>query len=269
MKILQLLIILIISQFDSNTQDFLINRAKKTYNYEQWKDLVEGPITRFHVNFSLSQLSTKWQLEWEEPCSYGGTEYRFTNKKYKGSHYCFKVRGLSSIRNAHQMILTELAMSSNPDIDVSRPQGWDFGDVYKAGYWSRDNVYIEFRDISERYLPVKLKKFNEVIDKELMRIPKVTNDDVKGKPVINTFEISKKMVAIGSDTPLKVIVDNTMEALPQLYYKIFIEGGRLYKEGNTYHYMAESDGLHTIKLYVTNKIGLTSMALLHVQVVKE
>jgi hypothetical protein len=227
------------------------------------------PLHRFHVNFNIVKALPTWQLVREIIYTAKDREYRFTRDELQNSHVRVVFNECDSMAAAHENILMALMKISSPAPEKERPNGFDFGDIYSRGYWARDNIYIYVHDMSNPKLSTnEIMQFQKAIDNALCTVPEVTRDDVPGKPVINTFEITKKKVALGSDTPLKVIVDNSGEAIPVLRYTFFCEGGRLYKAGNLYYYQAEAEGRHTLKLYVTNKPGLTAMAQLEVQIEK-
>ena len=232
------------------------------FGYNDWREKIEGPISRFHHNFNLFERYGTWKLIRKEilPSTEAReVEYRYVNKNRQGSHLRVSVAECESITDAHEFIYSSLSNVMNPNPPLERPDGWNFGDVYKLGYWARDNVFVHTQDLSDPPLTENdMKDFNEAIDNELLAVPELAPDTAIDRPVIYQFSAAEKELKIGTTVQLQIKVDQPESSKGKLQYKIFVEGGRIFRANDIYYYAAEKDGKHRLTLYVTNSGGLTS-----------
>lgn len=235
------------------------------FGFDEWQGKVEGPITRFHHNFNLPEKSGTWKMVKTEVLSSPEArevEFRYENEDREGSHLRVAMAECHSISDAHEFIYSALRNIMHPNPPLDRPAGLDFGDIYKFGYWARDNIYVYLHDLSDPPLAEKEKKaFNEFIDDELKREPETASEDEAARPIIDEFSATPETVRVGASAQLKIKVRQ-----PGLQYKIFSRGGRIYWEKDHYYYAAENEGKHRLRLYVTSSDGLTTMSELSLTV---
>jgi hypothetical protein len=90
-------------------------------------------------------------------------------------------------------------------------------------------------------------------------VPELTVNTDMGRPVIHEFSAIQNELKIGTVAQLQIKVHQPEGSHMNLQYKIFAEGGRVYRDNEVYFYVAEKEGKDRIILYVTNPAGLTSM----------
>lgn len=241
------------------------NRLNK-FNFDQWKDAIQGPAARFHINLKMcfNNKNQKWNFanvqvyDLNDAMVKGHYEYGIP-RVMAGSENFFRVQifECNSIRASHETVLDSLMLVSRPNIDVSRPDGWNFGDVYKYGYWARDNVSIHIFDASNQYndeTNAVIKELNEYIDNILISEPEETASEDNSKPVINEFSAAHKGRPIRMDSEIELYwkVNDSDGILSDCYYELIMNGGRIECKNNKYYYRPERAGEHTIRLCVIN-----------------
>jgi hypothetical protein len=131
------------------------------FGYDEWKGKIEGPITRYHNNFNLFERDETWSLIRKEILSSPEArevEYRYVIENRESTHLRIVMAECGSISGAHELIFSSLNNIVHPDPPLDRPNGWHFGDVYKLGYWARDNIFVHTIDLSDPPWPKKISK---------------------------------------------------------------------------------------------------------------
>ncbi|MCP4136107.1 MAG: hypothetical protein GY754_34370 [bacterium] len=255
-----------------------VDRSNK-FGFDEWKDQVQGPVVRFHVNFDFSGLHDPWQRDRNDTALSPGVremEFRFSGDDPEEEYIRIVLAECDSVAAAHGFIASSLMHISRPDPPLDRPEGWDFGDVYKFGYWARDNIYVYIHDMGDSPLPDKeIKKISEAVDAALLNIPRESPETNKERPEIQKFAFTSKdrkevkEVKNDTHTPLEVQVRDPKEDASKLRYLFAVEGGRIFRQQDRYYYSAEKEGDFTLKLYVSNSKGLSTMSRFTIRVTKK
>jgi uncharacterized protein YceK len=231
------------------------------YKYDEWKHATEGPVTRYHINVDLAPVVKKWNAAREDksPLQDGKAssrlEVRLVSEGATQYHLILELYECNSIEYSHELILGALSNISNPNLDVERPEGWKFGDVYKAGHWARDNVYVyldNFEPDESAASSDRIKSVNEEIDALLKEKPRVTAGVEEESLRIDKFFSETNEVAVGESVMLKVFVNGYETIAGDCYYKFFVEGGEMFRKGNDLFYIPAVKGKHVIELFVTD-----------------
>lgn len=258
-----------------NIDEVIDSALAEKFDFVSWREAVSGPIVRFHRNFMLKDFDPAWKLDGIE-IEPGESEFILQNSDYRyvkdgkgDKNIIVRLVECESIRIAHQMIFSSLKTVTHPDPPLDRPKGWDFGDVYKLGYWARDNCFIYVNDISEPSLDnEEVKKINEAIDYQLTHLPIPSSDTEKEKPEISKLAINVKSIPINSTATIDIEVTDPNENDDDLHYTFYVKGGRIFIKNGIYFFKAEEAGTHTLGLVVTNTKGLTAKKELNVKIVQ-
>jgi hypothetical protein len=227
---------------------------------------IEGTDRRFHLNFNMRQYILSWQLVREIINTPQDREYRFTKEELPNSHLRVVFKECYSIVATHEIIQKAQLTISGPPPEKDRPDGFDFGDVYRQGYWARDNIYMYVHDLSDPKLSTsEIIKFQKTIDEALLTVPEVTVKKTEMTPEINTFS-APGSTKLKEPTSLEVVINDSDIILPELTCKFFAQGGEIFMDQNKFFYEGAIEGKQSLQLYVTNSAGFTSMKQLEIEV---
>ncbi len=244
--------------------DMTENIFAAKYKYDDWKRATESTAVRYHINVNLAAAEKKWNAARTERAPLQGEqafsrrEVRLVSEGTAPYHLVLEMYECTSIENSHEMILGSLSNISNPNLDVERPKGWKFGDVYKAGHWARDNVYVyldNFEPDESAASSDRIRSVNEEIDALLKEKPKVTASVKEESLRIDKFFPEKNEASVGESVKLKAFVNGYETIAEDCYYKFFMEGGEMLRKGNDLFYLPARKGRHVIELFVTDADG--------------
>jgi hypothetical protein len=242
----------------------------KKFKPETWYDKVSGPTIRFHRFFVLKDFDPDWILVFKEIEKHSmafvisEAKYCFEHKKVKNKKISITMLECEAVSVAHQMIFSSLQTMNNPNPLLDLPGGWSIGDVFKAPYWARDNMFVRVIDISDTPLSVdEFLTINKKIDDQLLQIPNMENVSTKQKSPLLKSE--SRTIPPFILTSLHCEAANYPQELPCLFV---YTGGRISSKGNNFFFTGYECGEHDIVIYLTDSSQKTIKSSWVVKVIK-
>ena len=253
---------------EKETTDSFDDEMIAKYNFDSWKDTVEGETIHFHKGFVLETFDTEWTISNKEletnpvPFISSDAKYWLEHTKIKNKKILITILICESNQIAHQTVFSSLKYISHPNPVLDPPEGWSIGDVYKCGYWARGNVYVAINDLSEPQIDKSaILTINKKIDSLL------TNRPILADEKSNSFSIQCKTDTLIAQSMVEVLI-NSIDTEDCYKYHFIYTGGRITLKNNTFYYAGYESGKHSIELFLTDKNGETLMSKCHITVMK-
>ncbi len=229
--------------------------------------ILSNEFKHFTIHFKPLLYTSPWMLIHYSISDDNTFNFRLSHPEIPGSHIKVICTECESMVKAHQIILNAQMNITAPAPDNDRPEGCDFGDIFKRKHWSRNNLYFYFNNLSEEEIEQEsILSILRSIDSGLLIDTSIIEIDEDHSQFLPIEFWGSESVVQGEIIPLILKFNNSF-TIPAEYTCTFkSSNGEVFIEDEALYFEGQQVGSQILQLYITNLSGDTILKEITIEV---